>query len=96
MQQDIDIEQLGDVECKICGAKYKYCSTCKEFKTIESWRQHVDTINCYKIFMVIQDFSKHNIDKLEARKLLVKCDLSNSNNFFSWIQYQINRIMADD
>ncbi len=90
-----DKEKL-DTQCKICGRLYHYCNNCREFKTIESWRQHADTMEHYKIFMTILDYTQYNESKDKVKEQLSNCDLSDSASYFPWIQYLINQIMDID
>jgi hypothetical protein len=77
-------------KCKICGKKY-HCD-CGKYKTMQSWREHTDDINCYKIFTIINDYCNKNINANKANKLLQDCDLSDIENFNSWIIYLIKLI----
>lgn len=44
--------------CSICGKKYHLCSTCENIKTFAPWRNITDTIDCYKIFLVLSEYTK--------------------------------------
>ena len=56
--------------CAICGKKYHVCNTCRETKTIKPWRSITDTIDCYKIYMIIYQYDRKEIGKEEAMEML--------------------------
>lgn len=56
--------------CAICGTKYHVCNTCRNTKSFTPWRTVTDTIDCYKIYTTIHDYSTGHIDKETAKKQL--------------------------
>lgn len=56
--------------CAICGEKYHVCSTCKSIKTFMPWRTITDTIDCYKIYMIVSDYDKGRTTKEKAKEEL--------------------------
>lgn len=61
--------------CAICGKKYHVCNTCKSVKTLKPWRTIADTIECYKIYMIIHDYVNENIPKEKAKNMLDGCTI---------------------
>ena len=61
--------------CSICGKRYFVCSTCRSVKTVKPWRTITDTIECYKIYMIVHNYKNNAISKEEARKQLKECTL---------------------
>lgn len=80
--------------CTICNTEYEYCATCKSVKTLKPWRTITDTIDCYKIYMVIHDYKNGTLTKESARKMLDECTLPKS--FQSHIKVVIDEIMSSD
>jgi len=82
--------------CSICGNKYYYCRDCKEIQGFTPWRTITDTIEHYKIFLIIRDYVNKYISKDEAAKQLKKLDLSNVNSFLPEIKEKVNEILKVD
>ena len=80
--------------CCICGAGYHVCNDCLSQKTLKPWRSVVDTIEHYKIYYVLHDYSVTK-NKEETKAELQKCDLSGIDNFVPEIREVINEIMED-
>ena len=56
--------------CAVCGSKYQICLSCKSTNRLTPWRSIADTADCYKIYMIIHDYTGHKISKEKARELL--------------------------
>lgn len=80
--------------CSICGVGYHICKSCKEQQTFKPWRTVVDSIEHYKIYLVLHGYSLTK-DKEKAKSELQKCDLSDLENFKPNIKSVIKEIMAD-
>ena len=78
--------------CSICGEKYHVCHSCLEQKSFKPWRVITDTVEHYKIFLVINDFTNKVITKNEAKTKLKACDLSGLDNFVPEIKAVITEI----
>lgn len=61
--------------CAICGEKYYVCNTCRSTKQLKPWRTITDSIECYKIYMIIHNYTNGLITKEKARKMLEDCTL---------------------
>lgn len=79
--------------CSICGNGYNMCLTCQESK-INPWRSIVDSVEHYKIFIIIRDYENGYIDKNEANKLLNQRDLTGLVIFVPEIKAKIEEIMT--
>ena len=76
--------------CAICGKGYHICMTCRDMKATP-WRQVVDTMNHYQIFLAIHGYSTTG-DAETASKELEKCDLSDADTFTESIKEAITAI----
>lgn len=84
----------ANVTCTICGEQYKICNTCLEQKTFKPWRTVTDTIEHYKIYMALHNYTVSK-DKEQARQELERCDLTGFDGFNPDIKAAINEIMAE-
>lgn len=82
----------NNATCAICGKKYHVCNTCKKTKTLRSWRTITDTTECYKIYMILHDYTNGAIPKEKAKKLLKNCTLPLSMQ--PHIQAAVDEIMG--
>lgn len=76
--------------CLICGKKYSYCGTCREFAHLPSWKELVDTENCYNLFEILSAVSVGTITKEQGKAKLAECDLN--QEFTKEIKKQIEDI----
>ena len=83
-------------ECAICGKKYHFCLDCGNAKSFTPWRTIVDSIEHYKIYMVIRDYVNKNINKTEAKLQLNKLDISDVGNFVPEIKAVIEDILKEE
>lgn len=67
--------------CVLCGAGYHSCDTCSKEKHFTPWRALTDTIEHYKIFMVLKDYNNKIISGEKAREMLAELDLSGQDTF---------------
>lgn len=82
--------------CSICGNKYHMCITCSEVKSFTPWRTIVDTVNCYKIFLTLKDYTNNAKTKENARAELEKYDLSEIDIFIPEVKSAIEEILKDE
>lgn len=82
--------------CSICGKKYHMCVTCNEVKSFMPWRTIVDTVNCYKIFLILRDYTNKAKTKERAKADLEKCDLSEISIFIPEVKSVIEEILKDE
>lgn len=80
--------------CTICGKGYHVCNTCLEQKTFKPWRTVVDSIEHYKIYLAIHEYTISK-DKDVAKKELSHCDLSDLESFKPEIKNVIKEIMKE-
>lgn len=81
-------------KCAVCGKEYKVCPTCAKIKSFTSWRTITDTINCYRIYMALSDYTNKYSTKAETKKILSECDLSDLEKFNENIKTSIKEIMG--
>jgi len=67
--------------CVLCGTGYHACDTCNKEKTFTPWRALTDTIEHFKIFMVLKDYNNKLINRKQAQELLSTLDLSGKENY---------------
>ena len=81
-----------NAKCAICDKKYHLCKTCEDVKTFSPWRTVTDTIDCYKIFLVLSEYTKTK-NKVQAKKELSTCNLKDT--FAPHIKTAIDEILAE-
>lgn len=86
-------EPLNGV-CDICGKRYSVCKTCQTVKTFKPWRTITDTLEHYKIFIALSEYTKTK-NKEEAKEQLSHCDLSDLESFPDRIKNVINEIIIE-
>lgn len=67
--------------CVLCGTGYHACDTCNKVKSFTPWRTLTDTIEHYKIFMILKDYNNKIINREQAKELLLKLDLSDKDTY---------------
>lgn len=82
--------------CVLCGKGYHACDSCNEIKTYTPWRALTDTIEHFKIFIVLKDFHNKIISKDEAKEKLLKCDLSEKDSFKDSAKIVLNEIFQEE
>lgn len=60
--------------CSVCGTGYYACDSCKEVSSFKPWRTITDTIEHYKIHLIVTDYNNGLIEKTEAKNKLAKLD----------------------
>lgn len=83
-----------NASCAICKKKYHVCNSCKSTKKIKPWRTITDTIDCYKIYMIIYNYKNKSISKDDAKKQLEECTMPDT--FQDHIKKVIDEIMGTD
>lgn len=81
-------------ECLTCGIKYSYCPNCN--RQSPAWMTEFHEENCKNIFEICTNFNMKLFSKNEAKAALEQCDLSNKENFKSFIQRDFEHIFAPD
>lgn len=80
--------------CSICSKKYHLCKSCEDIESFSPWRTVTDTIDCYKIFLVLSEYTKTK-NKEQAKKELNTCNLKEKDAFAPHIKAAIDEIMAE-
>lgn len=65
--------------CIVCGKKYKTCLSCRHLDAIKPWRNIVDDVTCYKIFLIVSQYNKNHLSKEDARKQLTGLTFDSSS-----------------
>jgi hypothetical protein len=86
-------EPLNGV-CDICGKRYSVCKTCQTVKTFKPWRTITDTLEHYKIFIALSEYTRTK-NKEEAKEQLSHCDLSDLESFPDRIKNVIKEITIE-
>lgn len=81
--------------CYLCGESYKYCSTCSQDRMKPAWMDLFHSESCKNIFDICTRFNMNLMSKAEAQEQLNACDLSNRDNFKSYVQCDLENIFAD-
>ena len=83
-------------ECYLCGKDYQYCPTCSQDKMKPAWMSEFHSENCKNIFDICTRFNMQLMSKIEAQDALNACDLSNKENFKSYVQRDLENIFKVD
>lgn len=81
-----------NAKCSICGRKYHVCNDCAAAKSFTPWRKVACSVDCYRIFTVLNDYTNGRTDKEETKKLLSRYDLSGKDTFEANIKASIEEI----
>ena len=85
-----------DRTCYLCGEKYKYCGTCSQDRAKPSYLSEFHSESCKNIFDICTRFNMGMITKEEAQEAFMNCDLSNRDNFKSYVQRDLEVIFSDE
>lgn len=79
--------------CAICGREYDVCLSCKDQNKIKPWRSITDSVDCYKVFLVITQLNNGYISKEEAKSQLEQITF-NKNNLREDVRNKVDEIMS--
>lgn len=65
--------------CAICGREYDVCLSCKDQNKIKPWRNISDSMNCYKVFLVLTQLNNGYISNEEAKSQLEQIAFNKSD-----------------
>ena len=82
--------------CIICGKGYHACDSCDPVKSFTPWRTIADTIDHYKIYMIIKQYNSKMITKTEAKNMLTNIDLTGIKTFKDNVKTTLNEILKED
>lgn len=85
-----------DRKCYLCGENYQYCPTCSNDRMKPAWMAEFHSANCKNIFDICTRFNMQLLTKEEAKAALEQCDLTNKENFKSYVQRDLGNIFAED
>ena len=83
-------------ECYLCGESYEYCPTCSQDRTKPAWMADFHSESCMNIFDICTRFNMQLMSKTEAQDALNACDLTNKENFKSYVQHDLEVIFAEE
>ena len=83
-------------ECYLCGRNYQYCPTCSSDRMKPALMSEFHSENCKNIFDICTRFNIQLMSKSEAKDALNACDLSNKENFKSYVIRDLDAIFAVD
>ena len=83
-------------KCCLCGESYKYCSTCSQDRVKPAWMSEFHSESCMRIFDICTRYNMGLMPQNEAQEALATCDLSNKENFKSYVQHDLENIFAKD
>lgn len=83
-------------ECYLCGSQYKFCGSCTNDRMKPTWMSEFHEENCKNIFDICTRYNLQLMSKAEAKAALLKCDLSNKENFKDYVQRDIANIFDED
>lgn len=79
----------------MCGTGYHACDSCEKEKAFTPWRTLTDTIDHYKIFMVLRAYHNQEIGRTQARQMLSFLDLSDRKQYKDTARKILADIYAD-
>ena len=85
-----------DRKCYLCGTNYKYCPTCYQDRMKPAFMSEFHSEDCKNIFDICTRFNMGLMSKDEAKEALSNIDLSNKNNFKSYVQTDLDNIFASE
>ena len=83
-------------KCYLCGESYQYCSTCSQDRSKPAWMSEFHSENCKDIFDICTRFNMKLMSQAEAQEALIKRDLSNRENFKTYVQHDLEVIFEEE
>ena len=83
-------------ECYLCGKDYEFCGSCSQDRMKPAWMAEFHNESCKNIFDICTRFNLKMMSKSEAQDALSTCDLSEKENFKSYVQCDLENIFATD
>lgn len=76
------------LKCWVCGTEHDYCPTCGQ---THGWKYVADKIECYTLYMTVEDYKAGLKTKDEAIEILNnKCNIYAEDNL-SWLLPHIEK-----
>lgn len=82
--------------CVVCGKGYHACDSCNKERSFTPWRVLTDTIEHYKIFMILKNYNNQLISKESAQEKLLSMDLTDMEFFKESAKKVLNQIFSVD
>ena len=83
-------------ECYLCGRHYEYCGSCSNDRMKPAWMSEFHSESCKNIFDICTRFNMNLMSKSEAQDALNACDLTNKENFKSYVIRDLENIFKVD
>lgn len=83
-----------NLTCAVCGQPYYCCPDSLSVKSFTPWKRITDTLDHYRIFLIIQDYTNGTISRDEAAAKLSACDLAHKAAFREDIRTAIDTILT--
>lgn len=83
-------------ECYLCGRDYQYCGGCSQDRMKPAWMSEFHSESCKNIFDICTRFNMKLMSKTEAQEALKACDLSNRENFKSYVKHDLDVIFEEE
>jgi hypothetical protein len=80
--------------CIVCGEKYSYCNTCREYAKQPLWKSLFDKETCKDVFHIVSDYLQGTVDRDTTVDRLSHCDLSNVDNYKQSIRDAIKELTS--
>lgn len=81
--------------CIVCGKEYDACFNCQETRELRPWRTVCDTVECYKIHVILSDYNNGYKTKEQAKEALSKIDYK-LDELKESVQKMIKEIVAEN
>ena len=83
-------------KCYLCGEQYQYCRTCSQDRAKPAWMSEFHSESCKDVFDICTRYNMGLLTQAEAQDALASCDLSNRENFKSYVQTDLENIFAEN
>lgn len=82
--------------CPICNKSFDGCRSCEKYE-LTSWKTICDTENHFNIYVILHRYNvTKKYTKEQARKALLKCDLTGYENFQKNVAESIKNILKEE
>lgn len=82
--------------CIICGKGYHACDTCLQETSFAPWRTLTDSIEHFKVYMVLKSFNNKEIDAKEAKEKLDALNIIGWESFNDSAKNVIKVILSEN
>lgn len=84
------------LKCSVCGVNFEACVSCEKNNLI-SWKTVTESENHFNIYVILHRYNvTKKITKEQAKDMLLKCDLTDYENFKTISGELIAKILKED